>query len=78
MIIRLWRVNFFLSFTKLKSLRKMERIFHSIRALPDTMGKGRRFCLGCGKIATREALFDVGGKLILIERYCSTCTVKID
>jgi hypothetical protein len=60
------------------AVRKMERIFHSIRTLTDTMGKGRRFCLGCGKIATREALFDVGGKLILIERYCSTCTVEID
>lgn len=56
----------------------MERIFHSIRSLPDTPDKGRRLCLSCGKIATREALFDIGGKLILIERYCSTCTVKID
>lgn len=56
----------------------MARIFHSIRVLTDMMGKGRRFCLGCGKTATREALFDVVGKLILIERYCSTCTVKID
>lgn len=55
---------------------KMERIFHSIRSLTDTLEKGRRLCLSCGKTATREALFDVGGKLILIERYCNDCVIK--
>ncbi|MGC1931240.1 MAG: hypothetical protein WA667_19900 [Candidatus Nitrosopolaris sp.] len=56
-------------------MEKMMRIFLSIRSLPDTMGKG---CVSCGKIATREALFDVGAELILIERYCDICMIKFN
>ena len=36
------------------------------------------FCLACGNIATREALFNVGEELAPIERYCDTCMIKIN
>jgi hypothetical protein len=56
----------------------MERTFLSIRSLTDSLGKKGKLCLNCGKIATREALFDVGSQLTVIERYCSLCMIRIN
>jgi hypothetical protein len=53
----------------------MEKTFTSLRAYVKTESHKRknRFCLTCGNIATTEALFDVGGGVIVIEKYCDTC-----
>ena len=55
----------------------MEKIFTSLRSFVDHNGK-TKFCASCGNVATQEALFNVGGGVTLIERYCDTCakTVK--
>jgi hypothetical protein len=42
--------------------------------LVDVDGKSK-FCLKCGSRATKEALFDVDGAM-LIEKYCDTCAEK--
>ena len=56
---------------------KTEKIFTSLRSFADHNGK-TKFCASCGNVATQEALFNVGGGVTLIERYCDTCakTVK--
>jgi hypothetical protein len=52
----------------------MEKTFSSLRSFVDVGGK-TKFCLKCGGTATKEALFDVGGAM-LIEKYCDTCAEK--
>ena len=52
----------------------MEKTFSSLRSFVDVSGK-TKFCLKCGGTATKEALFDVGGAM-LIEKYCDTCAEK--
>ena len=56
---------------------KTEKIFTSLRSFADYKGK-TKFCASCGNVATQEALFNVGGGVTLIERYCDICakTVK--
>jgi hypothetical protein len=56
---------------------KMEKIFTSLRSFAGHNGK-TKFCASCGNVATQEALFNVGGGITLIERYCNICakTVK--
>jgi hypothetical protein len=49
----------------------MEKTFSSLKPLVDVDGKPR-FCLKCGSRATKEALFDVDGAMLL-EKYCDTC-----
>jgi predicted nucleic-acid-binding Zn-ribbon protein len=49
----------------------MEKTFSSLKPLVDADGKSK-FCLKCGSRATKEALFDVDGA-ILIEKYCDRC-----
>jgi hypothetical protein len=46
----------------------MEKTFSSLKPLVDDHGKSR-FCLKCGSKATKEALFDVDGAMLL-EKYC--------
>lgn len=55
----------------------MEKIFTSLRSFAGHNGK-TKFCASCGNVATQEALFNVGGGITLIERYCNICakTVK--
>jgi hypothetical protein len=53
---------------------KMKKAFTSIRPFTDEHNQGKpKFCATCGNIATQEALFNVGGGITLIERYCNTC-----
>jgi hypothetical protein len=52
----------------------MEKTFSSLRPFVDVSGK-TKFCLKCGGTATKEALFDVGGAM-LIEKYCDACAEK--
>jgi hypothetical protein len=53
----------------------MEKIFSNLRSIVDNTGK-TKFCITCGQIATREALFNVGDGVTLIEKYCETCSKK--
>jgi hypothetical protein len=48
----------------------MEKTFSSLKPF-DVDGKSK-FCLKCGSKATKEAIFDVDGAMIL-EKYCDTC-----
>jgi hypothetical protein len=53
---------------------RMEKTFSSFRSFDD-VGKNPKFCVTCGNLATKEALFDVGEAMIL-EKYCDTCAEK--
>ncbi|MDP8941838.1 MAG: hypothetical protein M3222_01665 [Thermoproteota archaeon] len=55
---------------------KMEKIFTSLRSFTTQNGK-TKFCANCANMATQEALFNVGGGVTLIERYCETCAKTI-
>lgn len=54
----------------------MEKIFSNLRSIVDNNTGKAKFCITCGQIATQEALFDVGDGVILIEKYCETCSKK--
>jgi hypothetical protein len=57
---------------------KMEKVFTSLRSFTDVRHKGKvKYCVSCGNLATVEALFSVGDGVILIERYCDVCSMKI-
>lgn len=51
----------------------MDRIFSAIRACSNETLKT---CKGCGQPATKDALFNVGNGIAVIERYCDQC-IKI-
>ena len=54
----------------------MIKQFSSVRALagnsPTSPGR-QKVCKNCGRLATKEALFNVGNGIIVVERYCSKC-----
>jgi hypothetical protein len=52
----------------------MDKVFSSFRSFDD-VGKNPKFCVTCGNVATKEALFDVGEAMI-IEKYCDACAEK--
>jgi hypothetical protein len=52
----------------------MEKVFSLLRSFVDVSGKAK-FCVSCGNMATKEALFNVDGAM-LIEKYCDTCAEK--
>ena len=52
----------------------MEKVFSTLRSF-DEVSKNPKFCISCGGTATQEALFNVGGAM-LIEKYCDTCAEK--
>jgi hypothetical protein len=52
----------------------MEKVFSLLRPFVD-VGRIPKFCVCCGDVATKEALFNVEGAL-LIEKYCDTCAEK--
>jgi len=54
---------------------KMERIFMSMRPYADVHHTGKKFCVSCGNVASKEGLFDVGSGYTLVERYCSLCSI---
>jgi hypothetical protein len=47
-------------------MNRMEKIFSSFRSFDD-VGKNPKFCVSCGNMATKEALFNVDGA-VLIEK----------
>jgi hypothetical protein len=57
---------------------KMEKMFTSLRSFTDVHHNGKvKFCASCGNLATVEALFNVGGEVTLVERYCDVCGKKV-
>ncbi|AFU56984.1 MAG: hypothetical protein QXX64_04950 [Nitrososphaera sp.] len=56
----------------------MNRIFTSIRASQNIAGSPRRACKDCGQPATKDALFDVGNGIAVVERYCDQCAKVIE
>lgn len=54
----------------------MNKRFLSVRSLAskplESAGK-QKMCRNCGQQATKEAIFDVGNDVSVIERYCETC-----
>jgi hypothetical protein len=55
-------------------MNRMEKIFSSFSSFDD-VGKNPKFCVSCGNMVTKEALFNVDGA-VLIEKYCDTCAEK--
>lgn len=56
----------------------MEKTFTSLRSFTDNNHNGKiKFCASCGNLATQEALFNVGGGVSVIERYCDVCATKV-
>jgi hypothetical protein len=53
----------------------MEKVFSSVRSFVDA-SKNPKFCVSCGNIATKEALFDVDGAVI-VEKYCDKRADKV-
>jgi hypothetical protein len=52
----------------------MDKVFSLLRSFVD-VGKNPKFCVSCGNMATKEALFNVDGA-VLIEKYCDTCAER--
>jgi hypothetical protein len=52
----------------------MEKVLSSLRSFND-VGKNPKFCISCGNTATKEALFDVDGAMLL-EKYCDMCAER--
>ncbi|HEX5977953.1 MAG TPA: hypothetical protein VFY68_11785 [Nitrososphaeraceae archaeon] len=52
----------------------MEKVFSTLRSF-DEVSKNPKFCISCGGTATQEALFNVGGAM-LIEKYCDICAKR--
>ena len=52
----------------------MDKVFSSLRSFDD-VGRNSKFCVSCGNMATKEALFNVDGA-VLIEKYCDSCAEK--
>ena len=45
--------------------------------VPTGKEKKLKYCVTCANLATQEAYFDVGGGVIVIEKYCGACAVKV-
>ena len=54
-----------------KSLIELKPFVHSPKE------KKPKYCATCGSLATLEAHFDVGDRVIMIEKYCEECSNKI-
>jgi hypothetical protein len=52
----------------------MNRIFSAIRACSSLSGT----CRSCGQPATKDALFNVGNGIALVERYCDQCAKTVE
>jgi hypothetical protein len=52
----------------------LDKVFSLLRSFVD-VGKNPKFCVSCGNMATKEALFNVDGA-VLIEKYCDTCAKR--
>lgn len=56
----------------------MDRIFSSIRAYSNNLSQSPRACKDCGQPATKDALFDVGNGIAIVERYCDQCVEAVE
>jgi len=54
----------------------MEKIFTSLRSFTEQSSK-TKYCVRCGKMATQEALINVGEGITLIEKYCDICAKEV-
>jgi hypothetical protein len=52
----------------------MEKVLSSLRYIDD-VGRNPKFCVTCGNVATKEALFNVDGA-VLLEKYCDMCAER--
>ena len=55
----------------------MHRVFSTIRAYNNNVSNAPRACRECGQLATKDALFDVGNGIAVIERYCDQCVETV-
>lgn len=55
----------------------MDRIFSSIRT-SNNLSTSPRACKSCGQPATKDALFDVGNGIAVVERYCDPCAQTVE
>ena len=51
-----------------------KRVLSTLRSYVNVKGNPK-FCVSCGNMATKEALFDVEDAMIL-EKYCDSCAKK--
>lgn len=56
----------------------MDRIFSSMRAYNNSFSQSPKACKNCGEPATKDALFDVGNGIAVIERYCDQCAAVVE
>jgi hypothetical protein len=57
-----------------RAKNRMEKVFSTLRSFDD-VGRNPKFCITCGNTATKEALFNVDGA-VLLEKYCDTCAAR--
>lgn len=55
----------------------MNRIFSSIMTR-DSLSSSPVICKSCGQAATKDALFDVGNGIAVVERYCDPCAKTVE
>jgi hypothetical protein len=55
----------------------MKKNFTSLRSIIAVPNGKTKLCKTCGNAATQEALFNVGGDITVIERYCGTCAKNV-
>lgn len=56
----------------------MHRVFSAIRSYSNNVSNTPRACRECGQPATKDALFDVGNGIAVIERYCDQCVGTVN
>lgn len=56
----------------------MHRVFSAIRSYSNNVSNTPRACRECGQPATKDALFDVGNGIAVIERYCDQCVETVN
>jgi hypothetical protein len=57
--------------------KQMKKNFMSLRSIIAVPNDKTKFCKTCGNTATQEALFNVGGDITVIERYCGICVTNV-
>jgi hypothetical protein len=55
----------------------LEKKLKSIEPFTSSSEKNSRFCIGCGKLATKLVKYSTEGAII-IEKYCDVCAKAIE
>lgn len=55
----------------------MDKTFSSMR-VHSSFSQSPKICKECGQPATKDALFDVGNGIAVIERYCDKCAKAVE